>query len=260
MKTMQKMMIVFAVIVFFGNLTVSSALVQNTKHYSPSRTENSDNNELILSASSPFEDLTELAISGDTKGIERSLQAYESQAGKVESILPATKREMLRALVADIRKEKKQGNLAAIALQSCAAYLTLIEALDRGSLKVPIEVALLDYAGFRFQVLLHAEPADWQALREAGEQARKNWNALKSRVSDKSLVDTMDVAIEGMNRAHGSRNVDMAIFAAEVDLALVDLLEVYFEKSAHHEGNARTSQGSSQVYLTKMEASQRINS
>lgn len=260
MKIMQKMMIVFAVIVFFGNLTVSTALVQNTKHYSPSRTEDSDNNELILSVSSSLEDLTEFSISGDTKGIERSLQAYESQASKVENILPETKREVLRALVADIRKEKIQGNLDAIALQSCEAYLTLIEALDRGSLKVPIEVALLDYAGFRFQALLRARPADWQALRETGEQARKNWNAIKSRVSDKSLVDTMDVAIEGMNRAHGSRNADMAIFAAEVDLAIVDLLEAYFEKSVHREGNARANQGSSQVNLTKMDASQRINS
>lgn len=221
MKTMQKMMIIIAVIVFFGNLTVSTALVQNTKHSSRARTECSDNNELILSASSPFEDMTELAISGDAKGIERSLWAYESQAGKVESLLSTAMREKLGALVADIRKENKQGNLDAIALQSGEAYMTLIKALDSGSLTVPKEVSLLDYAGFRFQALLHARPADWQALREAGEQAQKNWNSIKSRVSDKGLVDTMDVTIKGMNKAYGSRNVDMAIFAAEVDLAAV---------------------------------------
>jgi hypothetical protein len=35
--------------------------------------------------------------------------------------------------------------------------------------------------------------------------------------------------ITGMNQATTAENVEMAVFAAQVDLALVDLLEGYFE-------------------------------
>jgi hypothetical protein len=228
MKPIQKQIVTLAVLFVFGYLSIGDALSQNAKHNS--RTKVGTYNDTILSASSPFEDLTESAISADEAGIARALQAYDTQANKVESVLPAMKRDELKTLVADIRKAKKQGDYDTIALKSPEAYRTLIEALNHTSLKVPIEVSLLDYAGFKFQALLHAKPGDWKALQKVGDQAQENWAAIKSRVNDRSLRDTMNITIRGMNRACTSKNADMALFAAQVDLALVDLLEANFEK------------------------------
>jgi hypothetical protein len=186
-------------------------------------------NEVILAASSPFEDMTEAALAGDGQGIVRALRAYDVVAGKVESALPAAKRDELRVLVADIRKAKDQGSLDAIVLNAPEAYRVLIEGLDRGSLKVPLEVSLLDYAGFRFLALLHVRPVGWRSLQGAAEQARKNWTAIKMKVTDGGLRDAVNVAVAGMNRACALKNADMALLAAQVDLALVDLLETGFE-------------------------------
>jgi hypothetical protein len=215
----QRQIVLLAMILCSGIVLISDAFAQKTIHNS--QTNIDTNNEMILSASSPFEDLTEFAISGDKKRIERALKSYDTQAIKVESVLPAKKRDELRALVASIRKATQQGDYRAIALKSPEAYRLLIEALNRGSLKVPIEVSLLDYAGFKFKALLYAKPGDWKALQEVGKQAQKNWDTIKPKVTDK-----------GLNRACVSKNADMALFAAQVDLALVDLLEAEFEKIA----------------------------
>lgn len=64
------------------------------------------------------------------------------------------------------------------------------------------------------------------------QSALQIWVAIKSRVTDKGLCDAVDVAIEGMNRACTSQNADMSLFAAQVDLAVVDLLEANFEKKS----------------------------
>jgi hypothetical protein len=224
---MKKKIFSITMIFALGFLSIDVVTAQGVKQKYQADSERG--NEVILAASSPFEDMTEAALAGDKKGIERALRAYDAQAGKVEGVLPAAKRDELRVLIADIRKAKNQGSLAMIVLKAPEAYRTLIEGLDRGSLKVPMEVSLLDYAGFRFLALLHVQPVDWRSLQGAAEQARKNWISIKTKVTDGGLRDAVDVAVEGMNRACILKNADMALLAAQVDLALVDLLETGFE-------------------------------
>jgi hypothetical protein len=226
---MKKNTVLITVIAVLGFLSIGDVTAQDAKH--KSRTISKQGNEIIIAASSPFEDMTEAALAGDKKGIERALRAYDAMADKVDGVLAAARRDELRALVADIRKAKNQVSLDAIALKAPEAYRTLIQGLDRGVLQVPLEVSLLDYAGFRFLVLLHVQPVDWRSLRGAGEQARKNWAAIKAKVADGGLRDAVDVAIAGMNRACALKNADMALLAAQVDLALVDLLEAGFEST-----------------------------
>jgi hypothetical protein len=188
-------------------------------------------NEIILSGTSPFEDLTEYAISGDTSGIKRALQAFNMRAEKIENALPETTRYELKALVDDIKDADRRGDLNAIALKSPEAYRVLIEALDPEALKVPVEVSLLDYVGFRFLAVLHAKPGDFTDLEEAAKYAERNWQAIRSRVTDTGLRDAVDVSVAGLLKACTERDAGMAHFAAEVDLAQVDLLEAYFERS-----------------------------
>lgn len=224
---MKKNVFLITVMLVLGFLSIGVMTAQGAKQKSRGGSERG--NELILAASSPFEDMTEAALAGDRKGIERALRAYDAVAGKVEGVLPAAKLDELRLLVADIRRAKNQGSLDVIVLKAPEAYRTLIEGLDRGGLKVPLEVSLLDYAGFRFLALLHVQPVDWRLLQGAGEQVRKNWTAIKVKVADGGLRDAVDVAVAGMNRACALKNADMALLAAQVDLAIVDLLEAGFE-------------------------------
>jgi predicted RNA-binding Zn ribbon-like protein len=194
----------------FGHLLPGGVCAQNYAN-------SSANNEILLSGSSPFEDLTEFAISADREGIKRALQTYDAQAKKVENALPVMYRDKLKALVAGIRQAEHQGNYDVIALKSPEAYPTLINALDRRSLKVPVEVSLLDYVGFRFLAVLHVKPTDWSDLQAAAKYAQKNWDAIKSRVTDTGLREAIDITMTGLIKSYAVKNADMALFAAQVD-------------------------------------------
>lgn len=114
-------------------------------------------------------------------------------------------------------------------MNAVEAYGILVQALQPRTMKVPVEVARLDYAGFKLKVLMHGGPKDWSMATAVSRNASADWSAIKARVTDQGLKDAMDVAIDGMRQATASGNAGMAGFAADVDLALVDLLEGHFE-------------------------------
>jgi hypothetical protein len=207
----------------------SESVLAAQKAMSSSRPDMSRNNVVLLSAASPFEDLTEYALAGDKKGMQLALKAYDEQAAKVSKVLSPKARHEMELLVAAIKKAEQRAENESVALNSVEAYRTMIESLDTSSLVVPVQVSLLDYVGFKLKVLLHAKSPDWSILRKTAEEARRHWIAIESRVSDKGLRDTINTMITGLNKATAAKNAEMAVFAAQVDLALVDLLEGYFE-------------------------------
>lgn len=223
MRTTCGKTILISMVLAFGHSFLGDALAQTSASSGVS-------NKTLLSGSSPFEDLTEFAISADREGIKRALQTYDAQAKKVENTLSPAYRDKLKALVADIKQAEHQGNYDVIALKAPEAYRTLIEALDRSSLKIPVEVSLLDYEGFRFLAILHVNPGDWSDLQATAKLAQKNWDEIKSRVTDKGLREAVDITITGLIKSCTVKNADMALFAAQVVLAQVDLLEAFFDK------------------------------
>lgn len=146
----------------------------------------------------------------------------------MENQLRPTYRSTFRSLITDIKQAAQQSDYDVIALKSPEAYRMLVEALDTSNLKIPAEVSLLDYVGFRYLAVLHAKPNDWPALEHAATYAKENWSAIRSKVTDKSLRDAVDVTMDGLMQACIKQNTDMALFAAQVDLAQVDLLEAFF--------------------------------
>jgi hypothetical protein len=193
-------------------------------------TSRGQHNRIILSAASIFEDMSDAALSADKAGLQRALQSYDGQSGKVEKILPLEKRRVLKASVAEIGKAVSQRDYVAVALEAPEVYRTLIESLDRKVLKVPAEVSLMDYAGFKLRALLNAKSGDWKQMRDVASEAEKNWSAIKSSVKNKSLRDAVETAVEGIKSSSVSKNSEMALFAAKINLALIDLLETYFDK------------------------------
>jgi hypothetical protein len=192
-------------------------------------TANSSQNDQLLAAASPFEDLTEYALAGNEAGIAQSLRACDQQKSQVNRLLSPKARAQLEQLISTMKQAQIQGSNEQIALKAVAAYRVLIESLDARHLIVPLQVSLLDYVGFRMQVLLHLKPIDWSGVQRTADEAKQHWRAIESRVADKNLHTAMTTTIDGMIRAAQIRNMEMAGFAAKIDLDLVDLLEGYFE-------------------------------
>jgi hypothetical protein len=188
-------------------------------------------NQVLLAAASPFEDLTEAALANDTRGMRQALKACNDQAEGVNQVLAAPARREMAALLAAIRQAESRGEHHSVALHAVEAYRVLVESLNPEALVVPIQVAKLDYAGFKLKVLLAASPPDWPAIQKTGEEAAGLWHVLEPQIGDKGLRDAVNTVITGLNRAAGANNAEMTVFAAQMDLALVDLLEGYFERA-----------------------------
>jgi hypothetical protein len=195
-------------------------------------TDGSGPNQVLLAAASPFEDLTEFALANDTPGMRQALKAYDDQAAAVNQVLSVPARREMASLLAAIRRAESKGDGQEVAMNSVEAYRVLVESLDPNGLVVPTQVSKLDYVGFKLKVLLAASPPDWPAIQTTIDAAGRHWHELEPRVGDKALRDAVKAVLAGLFQATSAKNAEMAVFAAQMDLALVDLLEGYFERAA----------------------------
>jgi hypothetical protein len=218
------------VVSLFPVCTSGRALERKRGMPSPT-TANRSYNDQLLAAASPFEDLTEYALAGNKEGVAQALKTCDEQASRVNRLLSPKAREQLTVLVSAMKQAQAKGNNEEIALKAVAAYRVIIESLDTRSLTVPVQVSLLDYAGFEMQALLHMTVIDWSAVQSTADEAWKHWKVIESRVADKGLHAAVNTTIVGMQKTALTRNAEMAGFAAQIDLDLVDLLEGYFERT-----------------------------
>lgn len=189
-------------------------------------------NEILQAASSPFEHLSELAIVGDWKGVDAAMQEFEPLQRTTTNALPAEARQRFDSQLAAIRESYGRRDGYSLGLQAADAYRTLVAAQDGAALAVPIEVSLLDYAGFKLTALLSRTSPDWQAVQATAGEARQFWTTIQRRVLDKSLHTLTTTTVDGLVKAAQDRDRARAQFAAQVDLDLVDVLEGHFTSVA----------------------------
>lgn len=187
-------------------------------------------NDTLLNASSPFEDMAEFALAKNASGITRALAAADKQAALVRKVLPAGATPQFDSMLRALHTAATGKQYYAVAVNSVEVYRLLIVHLDAATLRVPKEVSLLDYAGFKLHVLGAAPQADWGAVRQTTADAAKWWAAIRAKVSDEPLGDAMDSTVLALQQASKLGHLPMLHFAAQMDLDLVDLLEGDFER------------------------------
>ena len=190
-----------------------------------------DRNEVLSEAMSPYEDLTEYAMDRNGDATRAAIERLDTTDKALEEAISGKALEHLKDNLVKMKTALVIPDYGTIALRAVDSYKTLVQGLNTSKLKVPVQVAMLDYAGFRLEALLMQKDVDWDAAGEAVRRAQDDWKAISVKVTNVGLTDTMDTDIQGLVTAVGSKNVEMLRFAAKMDLALVDLLENYFE---HH--------------------------
>ena len=189
----------------------------------------------LLAAAEPFEALTETAFSAGkterSKAIEAAGDAVSSVQGQVpQRVMAELNRNMAAIGAADVADHP-----ADIALASIENYRTLVSAVP-GSPVVPIDVSLLDYAGFRFDADAQANPARWDDMGHALAFARQHWSSVATRPAVANVAPRFEASLVTMDQAVRDRNVAQARAAVKTELDLVDVLEAAFEHAGHGKG------------------------
>lgn len=188
------------------------------------------NNTILFDAMSPYEDLTEYALDQNKEGIDQTIKSLDGLVDKLKNKLSKKAIQNLSENIEKIKIAKDNVDFPKIALYAVDSYKAISEELDTSTLKIPKEVVILDYIGFKLLALLKQQNVDWNLIKITSNEGVSQWENIRIQTSDKPLRNVMDTAIQGIQVAANSKNMDMLRFAAQVDLDLVDLLEGYFEK------------------------------
>lgn len=181
----------------------------------------------LMAAAEPFENLTEAAFTSDTKKLDDLIAKAKSSAVGASKLLSPSEAEALTRHVAAIESARAGNKSADLAIAAVEAYRTLVSN-SGGHQKVPKEVSLLDYSGFRYQADLKAQPIRWSDTVSALDFADAQWMQISATVSDKALRTKMSDTLAGMRAASQSKDAKAGMSASTQELDLVDGLEKYF--------------------------------
>lgn len=182
----------------------------------------------LLAAAEPFEGLTESAFTDPAAKLDASITIAERAAQSVRDALPTQAYAQLDAKLAEVRRARRANNRADLALASIEGYRILVSAVP-GAPVVPIDVSLLDYAGFRYNANTQATPPRWDDMTRATDFARQRWSSLENKQLPASLGRRLVESLVAMESAAKRRDVVAARASAKTELDLVDELEAAFQ-------------------------------
>ena len=188
----------------------------------------SDRNVRLLAAAEGYETLTETAFDKTFPELAASLTAARQKASEARTFLATDQAARLDSLGAGIDAALRDQNRSAIAIAAVESYRVLVSAQD-ASAQVPVEVSLLDYAGFRYDANAKSRPVDWDQMTADVAYARETWARISPRVTAKGLSGAFESALSGMEIAVAQKNAVAAEIAVSNELALVDALEEHFK-------------------------------
>lgn len=188
----------------------------------------SDRNVRLLAAAEGYETLTETAFDKTFPELTASLTAARQKALEARTLLATEQAGRLDTLGAEIDAALRDQNRSALAIAAVETYRVLVSAQDASAL-VPVEVSLLDYAGFRYDANAKSRPVSWDQMTADVAFARETWARISPRVTAKGLSGAFDSALSGMETAVAQKNAVAAGIAVSNELALVDALEEHFK-------------------------------
>ncbi len=130
--------------------------------------------------------------------------------------------------MSEIAAAMASNNRADLAIAAVEGYRTLASNTAEG-MKIPKQVSLLDYAGFRYQADLKARPVRWADTARAIGFAEGQWKMIANRVTDASLNKSMSDSLAKMRAAAERKDASAAASASTTELDLVDKLETFFD-------------------------------
>jgi len=184
-------------------------------------------NKNLRAAAEPFEKLTEISFSAAWPMIDQTIGEAEAAAARVRGSLTQDAAGQLDARITAIKSARQKHDRAKLALSSIETYRVLVSAVTDNA-KIPTEVSLLDYAGFRHDANLKANPVGWDDMAHAAAFARKTWDALSPKAEASPVAVKFEKALADMDKAVVQRSKSLAASSVKIELDLVDQLEQFF--------------------------------
>lgn len=184
----------------------------------------------LLAAAESYEALTERASVESFSQLRLEARDAETTARRCKHSLNS---EQSAALYEVFDRVNQAQNPSAFALAAVEGYRILVTAHQSDASPVPIEVALLDYAGFRYQAGASAPAPLWNDMREAASIAERHWASIAPGIANMTLKQQFSDEIAAMRAAIEQADIAAARRAVAAELDDVDRLEQHFSDRTH---------------------------
>ncbi len=181
----------------------------------------------LRAAAEPFETLTETAFSAPEPELRKRLTKAGEALQSMRHLLNRQAADEVDDHFSVLKAAASKSERALMALASIEVYRILVSAVSSEA-KVPNSVSLLDYAGFRYDADLKADPIRWSDMSEAARFAKQEWQMLAPRVDSPKLAEEVSAAVASMASAAQQKDESAAARSAKAELDLVDRLETHF--------------------------------
>jgi hypothetical protein len=214
----QRFGVLFAIALFVG-ATCPALAARSTSHRPV---------DALSQASEFAEQLSENSPSIDATAFKKTMSDINALDARIAKALSPDRKKTLDALVAGIGGAWTSGDRSAVGVQAIETFRLLQEAMPRGPKAIPVQVAQLDYVGFKVKALLSSGSVNWAQVSETVREASTWWSAIEPRTSGAALKEAMNRTLLGLKEAADQKDPKVMQFAADMELILVDGLETFF--------------------------------
>jgi len=177
---------------------------------------------------SPFEDMTEYALARDISGMKKGYKNIEKieDNALLKQTISSTALRILSQNIEKLETYIDNVDYSHAALLSSNMFNNSVTNFKyKNNIQDQIHIEHLDYMGFKLLALLNAQNSSYTQMSKVITNAKINWNAIKEKVKDENSVDAFNLLFQGLEESVKTKNSVMIKILAELDLALVDIIE-----------------------------------
>jgi hypothetical protein len=185
----------------------------------------------LTDAASINEDLIGFALEGKVDKVAEKVAMMRDAHPTLRPLLDDTTFDALGRQVTDMEQASSKNDVLGTALVAVEVYRTIENAMGAAHRASPIEVAMMDYSGFKLSILAALPALDWATIATTAKEADRSWSALVKQVQDVSIRNLVGAVQDGLRSALERKDVHGVTFAAKMQLEVVDVLEQYFKRA-----------------------------
>ena len=184
--------------------------------------------DIMEAAASACEDMVDVVSADGMAAAQPKLADLKTALKKARGFLKADVATQLDQRAEAMTALSKGASKTALSLAAIETFKDIVDASDWHNAKIPKDVSMLDYTGFKLSILASDASPDWVAAAKTAEEAHVAWDKLVPKFKDGDMVDLAHILDAGTVDAVKRRDAVGVLFASKLQLVSIDLVETSF--------------------------------
>jgi hypothetical protein len=184
--------------------------------------------DIMEAAASACEDMVDVVAADGMTAAQPKLADLRMALKKARGFLKADVASQLDQRADAMTALAKGASKTALSLAAIETFKDIVNASDWHNAKIPKDVSMLDYTGFKLNILAADANPDWAAAAKTADEAHLVWGKLVPKFKDEDLVDLAHILDAGTVDAVKRHDAAGVLFASKLQLVSIDLVETSF--------------------------------